>query len=87
MKKKSDRIGVGPHADSKKRWWTDKGLEASEPPSFQHYQFDSGFGRIRDQEEILSPQAFNVVYGDKSLEWHVAQLLQGIHQLVDNRST
>lgn len=78
--KKNDRIGVGPHADSKKRWWTEKGLENSEPPSFQRFQFDSGLGRQKSIEETLSPRAFGQIYGDKGLDWHVGKILLGIHE-------
>lgn len=88
MKKKSaaklqsDRIGVGKFSDSKKRWWQDKSLEASEPPCFQRFQFDSGLGRKDSADEALSPRAMAAAYGDNTISWHIEKLLFGIHKLI-----
>lgn len=78
-KSKADRsVSEGKFKGSLKRWWQDRSLEASEPPCFQRWQFDSSMGR--KGREPISSRALGLAYGDKSLEWHVGGLLIGIHE-------
>ena len=78
---KGNLIGEGRFAASRKRWWQDKRLESSEPPCFQRFQFDSGLGKKDSTEETLSPRAFAMIYGDKSVAGHVGSLLRGLHEI------
>ncbi len=64
---------------SKARWWNDKSLESSEPPSFQRWQHDRSLDK-RFSEVVISGRAMAALYGDNSLGRHVEKLLDGIHE-------
>ncbi len=76
----TDRIGVGAYASSKKRFWQQRGVRDDDQPAFQPHQFDVALGHHRPLDDTLSPQAYSVIYGDKSLAAHVGRLLDGIHK-------
>ena len=84
--KGSDRIGgTGPHAGSKKRFWHKRILQDRDDESalrFQPHQFCSGLGKQKSADEALSPKAFHLMTGDKTLDWHVGKILYGIHEEV-----
>jgi len=53
-----------------------KAQEQYEPPEFQHYQFDDGLQSRSKTNLALSPEAFGMATGDKSLGRHVERLLE-----------